>query len=107
MNPSIALMLAMLICGASSAVAVEPADRPASIDPKQWIKISDGFGFVVVEATQRPEGTRTSPQVLLVDPAAVSAQHSPPKKGYFVIRTAAGWQPVVLTEPTPTVLGDR
>lgn len=93
------------MCAASTVVAVEPADRPTTVDSKDWIKISDGFGFVVVEATDRPEGTTTSQQLLLADPSTVSAEHMPPKKGYFVIRTAAGWQPVVLTEPTPTDLG--
>jgi hypothetical protein len=99
MRTSVVLVVLLLTLLASAAPAVEPSDRPDHVDARQWIRISEGFGFVVVEQPGTPQGAQ-SRQLLLADPSKVSAQHMPPKKGYFVIRTSAGWQPVVITEPT-------
>lgn len=80
-----------------SAFAAEDADRPAGVDAQHWLPISDGFGFVVV-AEPKAHITPGSRQVLIADPERVSADLMPPKKGYFVIKTKAGWQRVVMAD---------
>lgn len=98
MKASIALLVLLAGVIVPQSQAAEPNARPAGVEARNWISISDGFGFVVVEQAQRPLGNQSG-QLLLADPGKLSAQHMPPKKGYFVIRTRAGWQPVVVTEP--------
>ena len=93
------VLIVLMLAGLSFSVhATESPDRPANVAAKDWMRISDGFGFVVTEEPTRPSGDQSA-QLLLADPSKVSAEHLPPKKGYFVIRTEAGWQPVVVTAP--------
>lgn len=80
-----------------SGFAVEDADRPAGVEPQHWLPISEGFGFVVVAERAAPI-TPGSRQVLIADPERVSADLMPPKKGYFAIKTKAGWQRVVISD---------
>ena len=80
----------------NSAVAADD-DRPLGVDEQNWLPISDKFGFVVVAEKSERSGPG-SRQVLLADPARVSADLMPPKKGYFVIKTKAGWQRVVISD---------
>ena len=75
-------------------------DRPAGVEAKNWLPISDRLGFVVEAEKEWPRIIGGSREVLLADPDAVSAELQPPKKGYFVIKTEAGWQRVVVSAPT-------
>jgi hypothetical protein len=83
---------------ASATLAADESDRPAGVAAHNWILISDRLGFVVVKPKDSPILGTTS--VLLAPPESVSAEHMPPKKGYFVIRTPNGWQRLVISEPS-------
>ena len=81
---------------ASGALAADASNRPAGVAEHNWILLSDRLGFVVVTPK---DSTRIAPGALLAPPEAVSAEHMPPKKGYFVIRTPTGWQRLVISDP--------
>lgn len=85
---------------ASGALAADEADRPAGVAEHNWILISDRLGFVVVKPKDSPILGTTS--VRLAPPESVSAEHMPPKKDYFVIRTSTGWQRLVISDPSET-----
>jgi len=97
------ILLALICATLASPVsfaADDTADRPAGVEAKNWLPISDRLGFVVVPEKDWPRIIGGSRQVLLADPDRVSANLQPPKKGYFVIKTEAGWQRVVVAEPS-------
>jgi hypothetical protein len=97
-----ALVLFMIVLSSvlpvNGASAADASDRPAGVEEHNWILISDRLGFVVV--APRDSMIIAPAAVLWAPPEAVSAEHMPPKKGYFVIRTPAGWQRVVISEPS-------
>lgn len=91
-----AVLLAAMFT-AHAAFAADVDDRPVGVEAQDWLPISERLGFVVVAE----KDARTIPgsrQVLLADPERVSADLMPPKKGYFVIKTKAGWQRVVVSD---------
>lgn len=90
-----ALLVATLAMPA--VLAADDNDRPAGVEAHNWLPISDRLGFVVV-AEKRDRIIIAPSQVLLADPARVSAELMPPQKGYFVIKTKAGWQRVVVAD---------
>jgi hypothetical protein len=98
-------MKALNICAAFLAamfathavLAADDNDRPAGVEAQHWLPISDRLGFVVM-AEKDNRIISGSRQVLLADPERVSSELMPPKKGYFVIRTKAGWQRVVVAD---------
>jgi hypothetical protein len=79
------------------ASANDAKDRPSGVEGKNWISISDRFGFVIDEKGARPSAN-SSRQVLIAPPEAVSAELMPPAKGYFVVKTATGWRRVAMAE---------
>ena len=81
---------------AYAVVAAEQQDRPAGVSGQDWIQISERFGFVVDEKPVWP--SNSSQQILIAPPDVLSAVHMPPAKGYFVVRTALGWQRVVIAD---------
>jgi hypothetical protein len=97
-----ALALFMIVLSsvllASRALAADESDRPAGVAAHNWMLIADRLGFVVVKPKDTPILGTTS--VLLAPPESVSAEHMPPKKGYFVIRTSTGWQRLVISDPS-------
>jgi hypothetical protein len=97
-----ALVLFMIVLSSvlpvGGALAADRSDRPAGVEEHNWILISNRLGFVVV--TAKDSMIIAPAAVLLAPPEAVSAEHMPPKKGYFVIRTSAGWQRLVISEPS-------
>lgn len=92
-----ALVVFMAIVIPEASLAAD--DRPAGIAVKNWLPISDRLGFVVETESERPRIIGGSREILLADPDRVSAELQPPKRGYFVIKTAAGWQRVVVSNP--------
>jgi hypothetical protein len=80
-----------------AAFAADENDRPNGIEAHNWLPISDRLGFVVL-AEKEGRLIQGSRQVLIADPERVSAGLMPPKKGYFVIKTKAGWQRVVVSD---------
>lgn len=100
MKASILLVLICAILASPVSLAADDADRPAGVEAQNWLPISVRPAFVVVPENDRPHIAGASRQVLLADPGRVSANLQPPKKGYFVIKTEAGWLRVVVAEPS-------
>jgi hypothetical protein len=98
-------MLSRLFLCTALALAVHPGraadddERPPSVEARNWIAITDRLGFVVVNERKQFPGLGGQPGVLLVAPENVSAQHSPPRKGYFVVKTDSGWLRLTVSEP--------
>ena len=92
--------LAALVLAAYAVVAAEEQDRPArpeGVLERNWIQISERFGFVVDEKAVWPSAN-SSRQILIAPPDVVSAEHMPPAKGYFVLKTPLGWRRVVIAD---------
>jgi hypothetical protein len=81
----------------TAAIGADAPDRPAGVEAKSWIQVSDTLGFVVTPPVAVPQGSN-SRQVLLL---------MPPAEGYFMAKTAAGWRRLVIVEPAkgPSVSG--
>jgi hypothetical protein len=71
------------------AVGASSGDRPAGVDARNWIPVSDKMAFVVTTPNNYPGGG-AGKQVLLL---------TPPAEGYFMVRTGNGWQRLVIVEP--------
>jgi len=71
------------------AVGAAATDRPAGVAASNWIPINDKLGFVVMQPETYPVATPDK-QPLLLAPAA---------SGYFMARSGAGWQRLVIVEP--------
>lgn len=93
----VCILLFAAIFPLHAAFAADENDRPVGVEAQNWLPITDRLGFVVV-AGKEVRGGPGSRQLLLADPERVSADLMPPKKGYFVIRTKAGWQRVVISD---------
>jgi hypothetical protein len=82
-----------LICASllaiHSAVGAAGTDRPAGVAAQNWIPINDKLGFVVMPPATYPVATPDK-QPLLLTPAA---------SGYFMARSGAGWQRLIIVEP--------
>jgi hypothetical protein len=78
--------------------AAGPGDRPHDVEETHWIPISERFGFVVAPKTPMADA-RLSRQILVAPPEVLSAEHMPPLKGYFVVKTEAGWRRLVAEAP--------
>src|SRR5262245_23806647 len=70
------------------AFTAESPDRPANVDPANWIRITDTVGFVVIP--EGKTGVRVASAGLLLEPAA---------SGYFMAKTPSGWRRLVVVEP--------
>lgn len=96
-------LLAVLILVVASAFATQlssgaaDTDRPADVEPENWIAISENLGFVVVASSSMP--LIGSGQTLLAPPGALSSSLLPPVKGYFVAKGQFGWQRLSMAEP--------
>ena len=88
-----------LLLTVHGACAADDSDRPPGVEARNWISITERLGFVVLNERKEfplalPAGT------LLVAPENVSAEHAAPRKGYFVVKTDAGWLRLTVTEPS-------
>ena len=77
-----------------AACAAGSADRPAGVEDRHWIPISERLGFVVL--AQKPPQVRTT--AVPLPSGIVSAVLMPPEKGYFVVKTTTGWHRLVVTD---------
>jgi hypothetical protein len=96
------ILFAVVVSAMLAAVpsfAADASERPVGVEAKNWLPISDRLGFVVVPEKEWPRIVGGSRELLLADPDRVSANLQPPKKGYFVIKTEAGWQRIVVSAP--------
>ena len=71
------------------AAGASSGDRPAGVDARSWIPVSDKMGFVLTTPNTYPGGGGDN-QVLLV---------APPAEGYFMVRTGNGWQRIIIQDP--------
>jgi hypothetical protein len=70
------------------AMTAESPDRPANVEPANWIRVTDTVGFVVIP--ERKSGPVVASGGLLLEPAA---------SGYFMAKTPSGWRRLVVIEP--------
>lgn len=104
MNPLAAASLLMVVAlGTAVANASDHADAPAGVSPSHWIPVSDRLGFVLEEHSPSATGAAQSEQILIAPPEKTSAKLMPPAKGYFVVKTALGWQRIAISEPSELV----
>ena len=80
--------------GTQCVSAADNAERPAGIEERNWIPISERLGFVVL-AQKPPPGRITA---VPLPSGIVSAELMPPEKGYFVVKTSMGWRRLVVTD---------
>jgi hypothetical protein len=80
----------------ASVLAIQFADgasspaRPAGVDERDWIPVSDKMGFVVTTPHYYP-GLGGGDQPLLL---------TPPTEGYFTIRNRNGWHRIIIQDPS-------
>jgi hypothetical protein len=86
---AVALLLILASIVTVHAVGASESDRPAGVAAQTWIAINDKLGFVVVSPDTYPARTPDQ-QALLLTPAA---------SGYFMARSAIGWQRLKIVEP--------
>lgn len=94
---TLALIAAALLT-AHLVLAAVLNDRPLGVAERDWIAISDRFGFVL-EQKGPAAAVTDSPQLLIVPPNALPAELMPPVKGYFVVKTDAGWRRLTAVDP--------
>jgi hypothetical protein len=73
------------------ALGASSPDRPAGVDARNWIPVSDKMGFVVTTPQSAPGAlvTRDGQPLLLNSPA----------EGYFMVHTGNVWQRLVIQDP--------
>ena len=73
------------------ANGASPPDRPAGVDARHWIPVSDRMGFVVTMSEGYPGAlVTTDSQPLLL---------APPAEGYFMVRGGIVWQRIIIQNP--------
>jgi hypothetical protein len=73
------------------AIGASSPDRPAGVDARNWIPISDKMGFVVTTSEGYPGAlVTTDRQPLLL---------APPAEGYFMVRAGDRWQRIMIKDP--------
>jgi hypothetical protein len=78
------------------AAAADSTDRPAGVEERHWIPITERLGFVVL--AQKKQFPPFVPSALVPPSDSVSAELMPPEKGYFMVRTSTGWRRLVVTD---------
>jgi hypothetical protein len=74
----------------------DSSDRPAHVEAKNWIPISDRLGFVVDTPISSQRVRQNSPY----GAAAALSGRSPPLEGYFEAKTQTGWRRLAVTQPS-------
>jgi hypothetical protein len=87
---AIAVIVPMIVSGLAVHFAhgTSIGDRPAGIEARNWIPVSDKLGFVVTTPNQYPSAAPA--QALLL---------TPPAEGYFMVRVGNGWQRIIINDP--------
>jgi hypothetical protein len=73
------------------AVGASTPDRPAGVDERNWIPVSDKMGFVVTTPQSAPGALVTIDR----QPLLLTA----PAEGYFMVHTGHTWQRLVIQDP--------
>jgi len=82
--------VAAAIPAAQLVTAAGGSDRPSQVLESDWIPISERFGFVI-----DPDSNESPTPPALPLPAELM----PPVKGYFVVKTDAGWRRLAVVNP--------
>jgi hypothetical protein len=95
---TLALIAAALLTAHLVAAAVR-SDRPLGVAEHDWISISERFGFVLDQKSPAAAVGADLGQLLIVPPDALVPELMPPVKGYFVVKTDAGWRRLTAVNP--------
>jgi len=71
------------------AVGASSPDRPAGVEERNWIPVSDKMGFVVTTPRIFPQPVMDKQPLLLTGPA----------EGYFMVRAGNAWQRIIIKDP--------
>src|ERR1700721_1120022 len=91
MNKSATMAMAVLVLTAAglSRLGSATSDRPSGVAERNWIPVSNRFGFVISAPEEAPV-VPADPQALLLAPTA---------RGYFMIKGAGGWIRAIVIDP--------
>ena len=91
MNKSATMAMAVLVLTAAglSHLGAATSDRPSGVAERNWIPVSNRFGFVISAPEEAPV-VPADPQALLLAPTA---------RGYFMIKGAGGWIRAIVIDP--------
>jgi hypothetical protein len=85
------LLILSTVLAVHFALGASGPDRPAGVDARRWIPVSDKMGFVVTTPQSAPGAlVTTDPQALLL---------APPAEGYFMVHTGNVWQRLTIKDP--------
>ena len=96
------IIAALLV--AAQALATEPGDTPPGVEGRNWIRVTENLGFVVVSI----EPTATVPPGANADQLLLhEVSPSPPAVGYFMVRSANGWRRLLVMTPTDIAIASK
>jgi hypothetical protein len=82
------LLVLVSVLAIHFALGASSPDRPAGVDARNWVPVSETLGFVMTSSQTIAPAFDNQP--LLLTPAT---------EGYFMIRTSIGWQRLVIKDP--------
>jgi hypothetical protein len=83
------LLILASILAMHFASGASPGDRPAGVEERNWIPVSNKMGFVVTTPRIYPMPMPDRQVLLLAAPA----------EGYFMVHTGNVWQRVTIKDP--------
>jgi hypothetical protein len=83
------LLILASVLAVHFANGASAGDRPAGVDPQNWIPVSDKRGFVVTAPRIYPMPMPDRQVLLLAGPA----------EGYFMVHTDNVWQRLTIKDP--------
>jgi hypothetical protein len=83
------LLLLLSVLAIHFALGASSPDRPAGVEERDWIPVSDKMGFVVTTSHTYPLAPLDK-QPLLLAPSA---------EGYFMVHTGNVWQRLTIKDP--------
>jgi hypothetical protein len=84
-----ALLILSTVLTIHFALGASPPDRPAGVEERDWIPVSDKMGFVVTTPHTYPLAPLDKQPLLL----------APPAEGYFMVHTGNTWQRLTIKDP--------
>jgi hypothetical protein len=84
-----ALLILASVLAVHFALGASSPDRPANLNAKNWIPVSDKMGFVVTTRRILPMPMPDSQGLLMAGP----------EEGYFMVRRGNGWQRIIINNP--------
>ena len=78
------LLIVLSVLAIHFALGASSPDRPAGVEERDWIPVSDKMGFVETTPRHFPPEFGTL---------------APPAEGYFMIRAGSVWQRIIIDNP--------